>query len=386
MNNINYDWNGIFEAISYKNPQILSEELNKFFSDLKCVEVRFTDNTDKEIFGIIVKPMPLKVEEVFDYDLDLRFNKYSVEIDNKLFETMDASEIGATIVYEVNKIVSKESVDLFRDALLCYGALSAKVINQDNAFRYEKLFQLIMDDTVRAIQSIYRVNTKDNLIVADEFMKGIGLSENFDNAVEKINSINNKNMTNELCGKVISLQWYLDIINTADTNFRYIVITLQELLDFTASKLVKIGIVNAINELEPLTDSAKMMYTALTESASDKKKKMSLANQIKYSGLRSLEEDIFEYNMRIKNIENENEAILLMRQLSSRMEILDDYLRTEELFDTDRDRWQKVFDKYEKLRDDLSKKTVYKQKMYGLFVDYNALQRMSNAGQLDTYY
>lgn len=386
MNNINYDWNGIFEAISYKNPQILSEELNKFFSDLKCVEVRFTDNTDKEIFGIIVKPMPLKVEEVFDYDLDLRFNKYSVEIDNKLFETMDASEIGATIVYEVNKIVSKESVDLFRDALLCYGALSAKVINQDNAFRYEKLFQLIMDDTVRAIRSIYRVNTKDNLIVADEFMKGIGLSENFDNAVEKINSINNKNMTNELCGKVISLQWYLDIINTADTNFRYIVITLQELLDFTASKLVKIGIVNAINELEPLTDSAKMMYTALTESASDKKKKMSLANQIKYSGLRSLEEDIFEYNMRIKNIENENEAILLMRQLSSRMEILDDYLRTEELSDTDRDRWQKVFDKYEKLRDDLSKKTVYKQKMYGLFVDYNALQRMSNAGQLDTYY
>lgn len=386
MNDINYDWSGVFEAISNRNPQILSEELNKFFTDLKCVEVRFTDNTDKEIFGIVAKPMPLKVEEVFDYDLDLRFNKYSVEIDTKLFETMDASEIGATIIYEVNKIVSKESVDLFRDALLCYGALSGKVINQDNAFRYEKLFQLIMDDTVRAIQSIYRANTKDNLIVANEFIKGLGLEDNFNRAIEKINSINNKNLTNELSGKVISLQWYLDIINTADTNFRYIVITLQELLDFTASKLVKIGIVNAINELEPLTDSAKMMYTALTESASDKKKKMSLANQIKYSGLRSLEEDIFEYNMRIKNIENENEAILLMRQLSSRMEILDDYLRNEELSESDRDRWQKVFDKYEKLREDLSKKTVYRQKMYGLFVDYNALQKMSNAGQLDTYY
>ena len=45
------------------------------------------------------------------------------------------------------------------------------------------------------------------------------------------------------------------------------------------------------------------------------------------------------------------------------------------------------YKKYLELRDALSKKTVYNKKMYGLFVDYNALQNMSQSGNLmNTYY
>ena len=58
--------------------------------------------------------------------------------------------------------------------------------------------------------------------------------------------------------------------------------------------------------------SEKGYYTSLTESA---KKKMSLASQIKYSGLKSLEDDIYEYRMRIKNVETENDAIYIIRQI-----------------------------------------------------------------------
>ena len=92
--------------------------------------------------------------------------------------------------------------------------------------------------------------------------------------------------------------------------------------------------------------------------------------------------------MRIKNVDTQDEAIIIMRQISSRMEILDDYLlNQEDLSDTERERWQKVFDKYERLREELSKKTVYNKKMYGLFVDYNALQNMSgNSITMNTYY
>ena len=108
---------------------------------------------------------------------------------------------------------------------------------------------------------------------------------------------------------------------------------------------------------------------------------------MKKNGLRSIEEDLFEYNMRLRNVETQDDAILLMRQINSRMSILEEYLDNEELDEKDRKRWEDCYKKYLELRDSLSKKTVYNRKMYGLFVDYNALQNMSSNGNLmNTYY
>ena len=91
--------------------------------------------------------------------------------------------------------------------------------------------------------------------------------------------------------------------------------------------------------------------------------------------------------MRIKNIETENEAIYVIRQINNRMAIISDYLETEELTEIDRERFFKLYDKYDGLREELSKKAIYNRKMYGLFVDYNALQQMSNSGMtMNTYY
>ena len=91
--------------------------------------------------------------------------------------------------------------------------------------------------------------------------------------------------------------------------------------------------------------------------------------------------------MRLRNVETQDDAILLMRQINSRMSILEEYLDTEELDEKDRKRWEDCYKKYLELRDALSRKTVYNKKMYGLFVDYNALQNMSQSGNLmNTYY
>ena len=69
--------------------------------------------------------------------------------------------------------------------------------------------------------------------------------------------------------------------------------------------------------------------------------------------------------------------------------ILDDYLTYEEMSESERSRWQAVYDEYQKIRGELTKKTVYNRKMYGLFVDYNALADMSRSQQqqiLQSYY
>ena len=80
--------------------------------------------------------------------------------------------------------------------------------------------------------------------------------------------------------------------------------------------------------------------------------------------------------------------ILLMRQINNRMAILDEFLiEHPELSEKDRQHWEDIFNKYQTLREDLSSKAVYNRKMYGLFVDYNALQQMSDNNQLmNTYY
>ena len=93
-----------------------------------------------------------------------------------------------------------------------------------------------------------------------------------------------------------------------------------------------------------------------------------------------------EYTMRIKNIEDENDALLLMRQLNNRIAILEDYIAQEELDERSYQKWNKVLEKYYSLRETLTKKTIYKQKMYGLFADYNVLQQMYMRGELNTIY
>ena len=77
--------------------------------------------------------------------------------------------------------------------------------------------------------------------------------------------------------------------------------------------------------------------------------------------------------MRVKNIETEDDAIVLMRQINSRMSILEDYLRDEDIDDIDRKRWEECYKNYVELRSTLSKKTLYKRKQMGLWMDYNYL-------------
>ena len=83
--------------------------------------------------------------------------------------------------------------------------------------------------------------------------------------------------------------------------------------------------------------------------------------------------------MRVKNIDEEASAIQLMRQINSRTGCISDYLSEEDLSEHERKRWDKLYEKYDKIREEMIKKPIYSRKMYGLFVDYNALMNMSAA-------
>ena len=230
---------------------------------------------------------------------------------------------------------------------------------------------------------MWKVFKSNSNIAADDFIIQCGLSSTFYSAMDKIKELKDSVYTDELSGKLLVMQWYLSIVDEIHINTRYVSTILRELFHATGSKLTRTTILNAITELEPMTDAHQRYYVSLSEAAG---KKRSLFGQIKDSGLRAIEQDVYEYMMRIKNIEDEDDALLLMRQINNRISILEDYIYNEELTEAQYNKWNGVLQRYLELRENLTKEAVYKQKMYGLFADYNALQQMYARGQLQTIY
>ena len=84
--------------------------------------------------------------------------------------------------------------------------------------------------------------------------------------------------------------------------------------------------------------------------------------------MRSLEDDLYEYSLRVKNVDEQDEALMILRQLNLKISMIDDYIVTEHLTESERERWENLMRKYQMVRDELSKKATYSEKYYGLFV------------------
>lgn len=389
MRALNYDFSGLIKSLSYlvngatKSGYNVSMELDKFFSDLKCTSVQYTDNTDNEFFGLYTKNMNMTPRKAIpkEGDLDSTLCNYSIEIDSKLASVLNPVELTAVIINEIKNIISVQAIEKFRDAFDFYIGMNNFSINLELMNNHPNLFRLMYDESAATLLSVFRSPTSD-IIAADDFMVGCGLYEEFNSAMDKVKRLKESIFTDELGNKLLTMQWYISVINDSITDTRYISSILRRGFKLTGSKLLRTNILNAIKELEPMTDSTERYYKSLTEAAGKK----SLAMQIKDSGLRAIEQDVYEYTMRIKNIEDENDALLLMRQLNNRIAILEDYIAQEELDEKAYQKWNKVLEKYYSLRESLTKKTIYKQKMYGLFADYNVLQQMYMRGELNTIY
>jgi hypothetical protein len=322
---------------------------------------------------------------LFDPDNDVRFHHYLLEFDSKLFNgDFTARQIAALLIHDINKL---NNANLLKEVMFMMDHISMSKgihLKSDDLMNNKEFFLFALQDTTRKMTSAFEYISAD-LSFADDFTRSYGLNKDYEDAMFSVKACRN-NLKDQICSVSIVMNWFIEkITNLSPWNHKDLINDLRDTMNFTGSKLVRRLLNMSIDCIS--TDRCPMergYYSALTESA---KKKMSLASQIKYSGLKSLEDDVYEYRMRIKNVETENEAIYIVRQINNRMGIISDYLETEELSDMDRERFFKLYDKYDGLREELSKKAIYSRKMYGLFVDYNALQQMSANGMtMNTYY
>ena len=351
-------------------------ELNKIFYDRKCMGVIYTENIDKEFFGIIVKPHGDYTDSLVSEEEcnECYFKNYVVEFDSKLFASpidFYTIELVALLLHDVDTITSVQSFKELRDVVNCISVgleINPETVITKNT---KPLFSYCVCETAHKMFGICEVPDY-GINMATELIRALGLEEVFVNAFEKVQKLRSDVEKNNAC-PVLALNWFFYTMKDFSPYNRLHLYTLRHAIDTTGSCLFRNMIHVAMEALD-----APSLNVYVSESA----KKKGLVASMKANGMKSLEDDVFEYSMRIKNIDDENSAILLMRQINSRMGIIADYLETEELSEFDRSRWEKLYNRYDKLRDEMVKKPIYSRKMYGLFVDYNALMNMNAANQM----
>ena len=380
----------------------IKNQLNKLFTDSRCTNVIVSDNTDKEFFGIIVRPVGLDGEfrslipNIYRLNIsrldkqicpEASIHQYILDIDSKLLlhPSIKASQIARLIIYDIDKITSKDTlIDLMGiiDSIVSGLGMTLPEANMCMTDRTVGCYLYAVYETIYRTTSVC-CKTKDDLVLASDILKWqkcnpsgdegiLDVVQDFDDAVDIVKSMGIPE-DKGTCPTLV-LNWFFTWAKDFKPQDTYPIKLMKRAKLCTGSEAMIYAINKAIEGLGAPA-SRYRNEKVVTEGA-----KKGLIAQMKYSGMKSLEDDLFEYSMRVKNIDDENSAILLMRQINSRMGLISDYLESESenLNEHERKRWEKLYDKYDKLRDQMVAKPIYSRKMYGLFVDYNALMNMNN--------
>ena len=125
-------------------------ELDKFFSDLKCTSVQYTDNTDNEFFGLYIKNTNMTPRKAVprEGDLDYAPCNYSIEIDSKLASILNPVELTAVIINEIKNIISVQALEKFRDAFDFYIGMNNLSINLELMNNHPNLFRQMYDESI----------------------------------------------------------------------------------------------------------------------------------------------------------------------------------------------------------------------------------------------
>lgn len=351
----------------------LKNELNRFFRDSKCKEVIYTQNTDKPFFGMCVLPASIKDTTIFDiYNGEFkRFDEYYVEVDSKLFDSLlgfTTKELVAILLHEVGHVVNNVAVSKnISDNLHYYIGKTGVTIDYDKCLEANPLMNLAIRRTIRKVTSIFEKNREE--YVADDFVVKCGYGQALNSAFEKI--IKNRGSLGGGDGKFIVLLWSLSVYRDMRLRKRNIISQLEDGKKVEGSKLFQRFYDTTIQSLNRVPNS----YGRESESVNEAIKLVnnsSFIKKLKYSSLKSLEDDYYEFNIKINSIEDNVEAMDVLRSINMRIGLVSEYLDQESpnLTQSEMDKLNTLANKYKGLRDDLVKKGSFDKSVYGLFVKY----------------
>ena len=358
----------------------LQNALNAIFDENDCTEVLYTENTDKLYFGIRINPWitPVDAVKILATDEDMKFNKYQIEFDSKIFDILDADQLVAVTLYELSYAMDNPSIFEAIRALVDLTLVgSDDVISIRDSVNYSQLIIFALKDTIYKLSSII-FRTEEEDITSNPLIQALNLEETILAAKNTLDSVIVADSMRS--PRIVILQWMLSLYQNIPINGMNIHDTLVDAKAFTSSKLEKSEIdktlasIDRIDEKIPLKEDIDLHHFFDMKHVSSLNE-ASLFKNMRKNGLRALENELYEFTMKAKNVKEQDEAYLLMRGINTRLGILEDYLAREDISESERQHWEAVAMKYRALRSELANKKI-QDKQYGLFFDYNQLDQL----------
>ena len=358
---------------SKEDVESIRQDLNYILPTGKCKEVIYTNNVDKLPFGCIVLPTlaDINVNAFLITGDEVTIKEYKCEIDSKMFDYgLTDEEIAQILLFNIFHLISGtrpcEVIREYIDNFFCDE--NTQLVIRDSV-QYKTILSFGIADALCKITScLYLPDDIDE----DAYLESLDFEYgSFKSAIDKLyNEIPGCENEATRAPNLSMLNWSLRLYSNVDNERPAALHLLRKAKDITASNLYikRIdAIINSLNRIDTDAYVTEAVNSALNE-------KGGLLAYLKYTGLRDLENDLYEFQIRAKNAEGEQEVMYALKQINARLTILADYIR-ENRDDPDIDHWIEVKAEYEELRDILAKKRLHKRS-YGIFVDYDALDQL----------
>lgn len=358
---------------SKEDVESIRQDLNYILPTGKCKEVIYTNNVDKLPFGCIVLPTlaDINVNAFLITGDEVTIKEYKCEIDSKMFDYgLTDEEIAQILLFNIFHLISGtrpcEVIREYIDNFFCDE--NTQLVIRDSV-QYKTILSFGIADALCKITScLYLPDDIDE----DAYLESLDFEYgSFKSAIDKLyNEIPGCENEATRAPNLSMLNWSLRLYSNVDNERPAALHLLRKAKDITASNLYIKRIdamINSLNRIDTDAYVTEAVNSALNE-------KGGLLAYLKYTGLRDLENDLYEFQIRAKNAEGEQEVMYALKQINARLTILADYIR-ENRDDPDIDHWIEVKAEYEELRDILAKKRLHKRS-YGIFVDYDALDQL----------
>lgn len=360
-------------SISKAAVENIRKDLNLIITTGKCREFIYTNNTDKLPFGCIVHPTfsDFDINAFFIAGEPCKVGEYKCEIDSKMFDYgLTNEEVAQIILFNAYHMtadsrhseVVREHIDIF------FAKENTQLIIRDSV-QYKAILSFGLADALSKVTSCFSLPDD---VETDAYLSSLGFAEgSFKTGVDKLYQ-EMSGCENEVKRQVnlSMLDWSLRLYCNVDSERPAAIHLLSKCKDITASILYIKKIESVISSLNRIDNDAYITET-VNQIFTEAKRNGGFLGYLKYSGLRDVENDLYEFQVRAKNAESEQDVLYALKQINARLTILSDYIR-ENRNDPDIDHWIAVKEEYEDLRMILAKKNLHKR-AYGIFVDYDAL-------------
>lgn len=354
----------------------LQNALNRNFTDATCTGVYYTHNPDKMFFGMCVMPKldENEVKNIIVSDDPIRVTNYKLEIDSKLLDArigLTNSELTAIVLHEVGHLVNnaapieevRKEVDVFL----------AQAPDDGKSFE-RKWFGPIMTslmgfgitDAIRKIASMFENPNKEE-ILADEYVIKCGYGDQLISALGKIQK--RATMVNMETGhKFVALIWAIRVGANLEDRRIEASRTVKKLKTMSGSKLVKQNLEGLDHDLN-VPNSFSWKDESLQENEGFNNKLAAARYKYKHDVLRKYEDDYYEFAVRLKTVQGEDETLRLLRDVNMRLNVVEEFLNSE-LSEPDKKRFMLLQEKLIMLREEITKKNISRDRMLGLWVEY----------------